>query len=196
MTNENKILEMIQDKGLLTNNYLKENNIPKSAVKRLLAKEKIVKVKKGLYNTSDNLTDEYFTAIYGSKEAIFSYFTALYFWDLCEMVPMIYDITVKKNYGGILQKNSKIKLHYVDEKIFDLGKTYIKSPQGQVVCCYDIERCLCDLIKSQDNLYFDYIKYAFNEYYKVQKHDTFKLLKYARELGIEEKVSKFVRFFL
>ena len=47
MTNENKILEMIQDKGLLTNNDLKENNIPKSAVKRLLAKEKIVKVKKG-----------------------------------------------------------------------------------------------------------------------------------------------------
>lgn len=192
MENEKKIIEIINKQGLLTTKDLKEKNIPKSALKRLIDKKEISKVKNGLYNKSDNLTDEYFALLYGNKDAVFSYLTALYFYDLCEMVPSIYDVTVKKNYGGNLQKDKNVRLHYVDDYVFELGKTYVKSPQGQLVCCYDIERCLCDLIKDQNDIYFDYIKYAFTEYYKVQKHDTFKLFKYARELGIDEKVSKFM----
>ena len=91
-----------------------------------------------------------------------------------------------------MQKNKKVRLHYVEDTIFELGKTTIKSPQGQEIIVYDVERCLCDIIKNQENLYFEYVKYAFNEYYKVQKHDTFKLYKYARIMGIEEKVSNFM----
>ena len=112
------------------------------------------------------------------------------------MVPQIYDITVKKNFGGNLQKNKKVRLHYVEDTIFELGKTTIKSPQGQEIIVYDIERCLCDIIKNQKKLYFELIKYAFTEYYKVQKHDTFKLYKYARVMGIEAKVNNFMKFFL
>lgn len=196
MENENKILKIIDNKGLVTAKDLKDENIPKSALKRLVDKNKIFKVKNGLYNKNDNLTDEYFSLLYGNNDAIFSYFTALYFHDLCEMVPAVYDITVKKNYGGNLQKNPNVKLHYVENSVFELGKTYVRSPQGQLVCCYDIERCLCDLIKDQDEMYFDYIKYAFTEYYKVQKHDTFKLFKYARQLGIEKKINNFMRIFM
>ncbi len=196
MENEKKIMEIINRNGILTTKDLKANNIPKSALKRLVDKKEISKVKNGLYNSQNNLTDEYFSVIYGNKDAVFSYFTALYFHDLCEMVPAVYDITVKKNYGGNLQKNEKVRLHYVDNNTFELGKTYVKSPQGQLVCCYDIERCLCDLIKDQDELYFDYIKYAFNEYYKVQKHDTFKLFKYARQLGVDKKINMFMKIFM
>lgn len=45
---------------------------------------------------------------------------------------------------------------------------------------------------SLDNI----IKYAFNEYYIVQKHDTFKLYKYARIMEIEEKVNNFMKILL
>ena len=192
MENEKKILEIIEKKGLITNKDIIDNNIPKSALNSLIKKADVEKVKNGVYNLKDTLTDEYYLLLYGNKDAVYSYFTALYFHGLCEMVPQIYDITVKKNYGGNLQKNKKVRLHYVEDTIFELGKTTIKSPQGQEIIVYDVERCLCDIIKNQENLYFEYVKYAFNEYYRVQKHDTFKLYKYARIMGIEEKVSNFM----
>ena len=87
-------------------------------------------------------------------------------------------------------------MHYVDENIFDLGRTKVKSPQGQEITCYDIERCLCDLIKDKDNLYFEYVKYAFVKYYREEKHDTFKLYKYAKLMKIEKQIHEFMEALL
>ena len=109
---------------------------------------------------------------------------------------MEYDITVKKNYSGSLRNEEKVKLYYVSDEQYELGLIHIKSPQGRVIRCYDVERCLCDLIKCKDEIYLEYLKYAFNEYYEVQKNDTKKLYEYAKKLNIYNKVKEFMEVFI
>ena len=197
MNYENQILEYMKiNSDSITIEEINKLNIPRIVLTRLVNKELIERVKKGLYVLKNSWGDEYFNLIYGNTHATYSHLTTLYFNDLCERVPMEYDITVKQNYSGSLSKNKKVKLYYVSNKYYDLGLIKIKSPQGRIIKCYDVERCLCDLIKCKDKVYLEYLKYAFTEYYKNQKNDTKKLYEYARKLNVYDKVKEFMEVFI
>lgn len=196
MDYKNKILEYMKNNSdMITTKEANQQGFPRIALSRLVNENLIEKVKSGLYVVKDSWGDEYFSLIY-RNDAIYSHLTALYFNDLCERVPLEYDITVKRNYYGDLTNNNRVKLYYVNEDIFNLGLVEIKSPQGKIIRCYDVERCLCDLIKCKDKIYLEYLKYAFNEYYKIQKNDTKKLYEYAKKLNIYDKVKEFMDIFL
>lgn len=197
MDYENQVLEYMKNNSdSITTEEINELNIPRIILTRLVNKELIVRVKKGLYVLKNCWGDEYFNLIYGNNSAIYSHLTSLYFNDLCERVPMEYDITVKQNYAGSLSSNKKVKLYYVSNGQYDLGLIQIKSPQGRNIKCYDVERCLCDLIKCKNKVYLEYLKYAFNEYYKIQKNDVKKLYEYAKKLNVYDKVKEFMEVFI
>lgn len=197
MNYENRLLNYMKNNSdTITIEEVNELNIPRIILTRLISKELIERVKPGLYVIKDSWGDEYFNLIYNNSFAAYSHLTSLYFNDLCERVPMEYDITVKHNYGGNLRNNNNVKLYYVSDEDYELGLTKIKSPQGRIVQCYDVERCLCDLIKCKDKIYLEYLKYAFNIYYKVQKNDIKKLYEYAKELNVYDKVKEFMEIFL
>ena len=197
MDYENQILEFMKNNSdSITIEEINKLNIPRITLTRLVNKELIERVKTGLYVLKNSWGDEYFNLIYGSNYAIYSHLTSLYFNDLCERVPMEYDITVKQNYAGNLRKEKKVKLYYVSDEQYDLGLIQIKSPQGRIIKCYDAERCFCDLIKCKDKIYLEYLKYAFNEYYKIQKNDIKKLYEYAKKLNVYDKVKEFMEVFI
>jgi predicted transcriptional regulator of viral defense system len=197
MDYENQILKFMKNNSdSITIEEINKLNIPRITLTRLVNKGLIERVKTGLYVLKNSWGDEYFNLIYGSNYAIYSHLTSLYFNDLCERVPMEYDITVKQNYAGNLRKEKKVKLYYVSDEQYDLGLIQIKSPQGRIIKCYDAERCFCDLIKCKDKIYLEYLKYAFNEYYKVQKKDTKKLYEYAKKLNVYDKVKEFMEVFI
>lgn len=196
MKNSEKIiLKMKENNGVITYNDIKQMGIDKKVIARLLANKQIERAEKGIYILPETMGDEYFNKIYG-KNAVYSHITALYFHNLCNRVPMIYDITVTKKYYGTLDNDEKVLLHKVNRELLDLGKMKIKSPQGQVIDAYDIERCLCDCLKDKNTIASEYIKEAFNIYFKEMKKDTFKIIKYAKKLGIEKEMHDYLEVLL
>ena len=196
MKNGEKILlKMKENNGVITYNDIKQMGIDKKVIARLLADKQIERTEKGIYIFPNTMGDEYFNKIYG-KNAIYSHMTALYFHNLCNRVPMIYDITVTKKYYGVLDNDQKVLLHKVDKELLDFGKMKIKSPQGQEIYVYDIERCLCDCLKDRNTIASEYIKEAFNNYFKDMKKDSFKIMKYAKKLGIEKEMHDYLEVLL
>lgn len=196
MKNSEKIiLKMKENNGVITYNDIKQMGIDKKVIARLLADKQIERAEKGIYILPETIGDEYFNKTYG-KNAIYSHMTALYFHNLCNRVPMIYDITVTKKYYGVLDNDPKVLLHKVDKELLNLGKMKIKSPQGQDIDVYDIERCLCDCLKDKNTIASEYIKEAFNIYFKKMKKDTFKIMKYAKKLSIEKEMHDYLEVLL
>lgn len=196
MKNSEKIiLKMRENNGVITSNHIKQMGIDKKVIARLLADKQIERAEKGIYILPETIGDEYFNKTYG-KNAIYSHMTALYFHNLCNRVPMIYDITVTKKYYGVLDNDQKVLLHKVDKELLNLGKMKIKSPQGQDIDVYDIERCLCDCLKDKNTIASEYIKEAFNIYFKEMKKDTFKIMKYAKKLRIEKEMHDYLELLL
>lgn len=196
MKNSEKIiLKMRENNGVITSNDIKQMGIDKKVIARLIADKQIERAEKGIYILPETIGDEYFNKTYG-KNAIYSHMTALYFHNLCNRVPMIYDITVTKKYYGVLDNDQKVLLHKVDKELLNLGKMKIKSPQGQDIDVYDIERCLCDCLKDKNTIASEYIKEAFNIYFKEMKKDTFKIMKYAKKLRIEKEMHDYLEVLL
>ena len=193
MSKEEQILNLIKvNNGVITSKEVSKHGINRIFLTRLVKSGKIERVKNGLYVLPNTWGDEYFNLIYGIN-AIFSYDTALYFLGLCETVPSIYHITVCRGYNGKLNHEGNVKLHFVKKEIFELGKIEIKSPQGQMITCYNAERCICDLLKNKDKEDLETVKYAITEYLQdKQNRNLPKLVEYSKRLNVEDEVNRYL----
>lgn len=197
MNNEEKILEEMQkNNGMITTNDVEQMGIARKTLTRMLEKGLIERESQGLYVLPNSWGDEYYNLIFSSKNAVFSHATALFLHGLSERVPLIYEITVINGYNASLKTRENVELYFISKDIFELGKTEIESPQGKIVPVYDIERTLCDILKSKKSQDIEIIKYAFKTYVKSPKKDIYKLMEYAKKLKVDEEVNTYLEVLL
>lgn len=184
-----KLIE--KNNGYITVKELENFDISRNYLSIMTKKNMIERVAKGIYIDSKKIEDIYYIFGLSVSKIIYSHMTALYFHNLSIKAPdSSFDITVTKKYN-----NSKLKKHnvfYVDDKFYNVGLIEIETPQGNKVKAYDIERCICDIIRSKKRMDIEHVKYAIKEYLKRKDNDLIKLSKYADMFGIKEKVMDFV----
>ena len=194
MNNEEKILkEMQKNNGMITTNDVEQMGIARKTLTRMLEKGLIERKSQGLYVLPNSWGDEYYNIIFSSKNAVFSHATALFLHGLSERVPLIYEITVINGYNASLKTKENVELYSVTKDIFELGRIEIESPQGKIVPVYDIERTLCDMLKSKQNQDIETLKYAISEYLKDKKsRDLPKLMEYAKTFNVEGALNNYL----
>ena len=184
-----KLMEI--NNGYITTKELENLDISRNYLSLMTKKNLIEKVAKGIYIDSNKIEDIYYVFSVSTPKIIYSHMTALYFHNLSIKAPdRSFDITVTKKYN-----NPKLKKHnvfYVDDKLYNIGLTEVKTPQGNNVKAYDVERCICDIIRSKKRMDMEHVKYAVKEYLKRNDSDLIKLSKYADMFGIKEEVMNFV----
>lgn len=196
MTNTNKILlSARQNNGYIANKKVQANGLSTRYLTDLVKNKKIEKVKPGLYLCEGGIPDDFFETLYNTS-GIFSHTTALYFHNLTDRTPIKFDITVSNDYKGSLQDNKKVNLFYVKKNLHTLGQTEIKSPQGMPIKVYDIERTICDIIKSEKKIETEIFVSSLQKYARYKNKKLNILLKYASLFGITRKVEEKLRILL
>ncbi|MDD6388141.1 MAG: type IV toxin-antitoxin system AbiEi family antitoxin domain-containing protein [Bacilli bacterium] len=196
--NQSKI-EIIESIMKMNNGYVTSKELSNLGIHRMylnIMKEKgmIERVGNGIYIDSNKIEDCYF--VFGSElsNIIYSHMTALYFHGLSIKAPNDkYDITVPNNYFNYKIKNHNV--FYVDKDIYELGLIQIDTPMGNKVKAYNMERCICDIIRSKNRMDSEHVKHSIREYVKRKDKDLFKLSKYAEKLGIKKEVMDYVEVF-
>ena len=155
-------------------------------------KKEVVEVKKiEEFIDINKIEDNYYIFGLSMPNVIYSHMTALYFHGLSIKAPNdVYDITVKRSYNSVhLRKHN---VFYVDNDIYEIGLTEIETPMGNKVKVYDVERCICDIIRSKNRMDLELIKHSVKEYIKRKDKDLVKLSSYAEKLGIKDVVMDYV----
>lgn len=197
MSDLEKILQLVQkNDGYITTKEVVENNLNKMALKRLCDGGMLERISTGYYTLPNMINDDYYKIISKSKNAIFSYTTALFLHDLSDRTPLYFDITVPRGYGGQLQEIKIVSLHYVDKSVLNLGMKIIKSPFGMDIKCYDVERTICDIIKDKKNMDKEIYSKALKWYAERKDKDLLKLAKYSKKLNIEKEVVEIMQVIL
>ena len=193
MTDFEKVFEIIdKNSGIITTKEVRDNNINTTILTRLVKENLIVRISKGYYSLPNLFIDNYYKLTLNSKNAIYSHDTALYFYDLTDRTPVIFDITVPIGYNGILRKNNNVILHYVKRNVLELGLCMIESPFGMKIKVYDVERTICDIIKNKNKIDSEIFTKALNRYSKSKSKDLNKLMRYAKILKIDKKVRMYM----
>ena len=197
-TNQSNI-EIIESIMKMNNGYITSKELSNFGIHRMylnIMKEKgmIEKVGNGIYIDSSKIEDSYFVLNLELPNIIYSHMTALYFHGLSIKAPNDkYDITVPNNYFNYKIKNHNV--FYVDKDIYKLGLIQVKTPMGNEVRTYDLERCMCDIIRSKNRMDSEFVKHSVREYIKRKDKDLIKLSKYADKIGIKKEVMDYVEVF-
>ena len=189
-------IEIIEELMKKNNGYITSKELDMFGIHRMylsIMQEKglIEKVASGIYIDTDTTEDNYYVFGLSMPNAIYSHMTALYFHGLSIKAPNdVYDITVKRSYNSVhLRKHN---VFYVDNDIYELGLTEIETPMGNKVKVYDIERCICDIIRSKNRIDLELIKHSVRAYIKRKDKNLVKLSLYAEKLGIKDVVMDYV----
>lgn len=197
MDNFKKILIIMKNNGgYITTKELEKNNINRYFLTKMIERKQIKRISRGYYGLADYNADEYYKTISASEKAIFSMNTALYLHNLSDRTPLVYDITVPYYYGGSLRTNKNVKLYFVKSSILNLGKIEMTSPFGMKIKVYDKERTICDIVKNRNNMDMEIFSKAIKTYMKSSDKKLNKLMKYAKELKIENKIREYMELIL
>ena len=178
---------MKKNNGYITSKELDMFDIHRMYLSIMQEKGIIEKVSPGIYIDSNKIEDNYYVFSLSMPNVIISHMTALYFHGLSIKAPNdVYDITVKRSYNS--NHLRKHNVFYVDNDIYELGLTEIETPMGNKVKTYDVERCICDIIRSKNRMDSEHVKHSVREYLKRKDKDLVKLSLYAEKLGVKEVV--------
>jgi predicted transcriptional regulator of viral defense system len=179
--------------GIASAKQLTDKGVSRLALYQGLISGMIVKESHGKYVIADNQPDEYRTIQNRSPKMIYSHGTALFLHGLSDRVPHELDITVPQgdNVSRIKRDYENTRFHYCKKELWDLGIVDAVTPQGYEVKIYDLERCICDLIRDKKSVDLQIYTQAMKEYFSG-KCNPRKIVKYARQFNIESKVRTYM----
>ena len=196
---EESNFEVIESIMKMNNGYVTSKELDNFGIHRMylniMCKKGIIeKVGNGIYIDSKKIEDSYFIFSLELPNVVYSHMTALYFYGLSIKAPNDkYDITVPNNYFNYKIKNHNV--FYVDKDIYKLGIMEVNTPMGNKVKVYDIERCICDIIRSRKRMDSEHVRHSIREYLKRKDKDLIKLSNYAEKMGIKDEVMNYVEVF-
>lgn len=182
-----------QNDGILSAGDLQKAGIDRTLLYSYLDKGIIKKESHGNYVLADEQPDEFRIIQNRSDKLVFSHGTALFLHGMSDRAPHLLDITVPQgdNVSRIKKSYQQTRFHYCKKELWDLGIINIKTPQGYDVKAYDLERCICDLIRDKKNVDAQIYTQALKEYFGG-KCNPRKIVKYARQFNIESKVRTYM----
>ena len=188
-----KILEyMRRHNGYITSREVDKLGLHREWL-RILGKEgKVERMGRGVYVSPDKWPDPYYALNLELPKVIFSHMTALYFHNLSIKAPDDeWDMTVPRSYHSFRLK-WPFTIFYVSPEVYGLGLTKVRTNFGNYVNAYDVERTICDIVRSREREDYEYVKYGVREYLRSGKENLQKLFEYAAKLGVQNKVARYI----
>ena len=188
----NKVLKIMKNnKGIITSSQLESYGIPRVYLSKMIEKNIIERIERGIYVTKDYEYDEYYLFQLKYPKTVFSYNTALYFYEMTERTPIKMDVSISKNYNPHRFKDI-VNVYRINDELFELGIVYKKSPQGMKVRTYNLERTICDIIKDKDNIDIETRNKAIKKAIKSKEFNASKMFEYAKKMNIYDKVKNYM----
>lgn len=186
--------EYLNNNFVITNKEAEQLGYGRHILANMARQGTLERVKPGLYQLNGELTDDFMLISSNSERVVFSHQTALYLHDLSDRSPNIFHISVPQAYNAshIKKRYDNLKIHYIKKDLFSLGLIDKKTPMGNEVQVYDMERTICDVIIDKKNIDKQIFTDAIRRYFKSSKKDLRKLIKYSKKFGIEEEVRNYI----
>lgn len=182
--------------GIIDTKTAAEHGISKAMLYKLCKNEKIHRIVKGQYILPDELQDELLSISKRSEQLIFSHETALFLHGISDRTPFEHTITVPSDRTPSAAIKAECKVYYIKPELFELGKSSLPTPAGNMVPVYDLERTICDVIRSRNKLGTETFLAALKMYAASPKKNLNRLNTYATQLRIANVLRQYLEVLL
>ena len=182
--------------GIIETRKAAEHGISKAMLYKLCKEEKIYRIVKGQYILPDDMQDELLSISKRSRNIIFSHETALFLLGISDRTPFEYTVTAPSDCIPSAAIKSECKVYYIKPELYELGKTNLKTPAGNEVPAYDLERTICDVIRGRNKLGTETFLAALKLYAACPKKDLNKLHAYATKMRVANILRQYLEVLL
>lgn len=174
----------------------KNVNVSRQSIYNYIKKNCMENVGPGIYISQDVLEDEMYVLSLRCPKGIISHDDALYYYGLVDREPFVHCITIYSGYNPSALTKSGYKVYTVKKDLLDLGKTIITDQFGHEIPMYDLERTVCDLVRSRRNFEIQDFNRAIKSYSQRKDKDLNRLMMYAKSFRIEKIIRQYMEVLL
>ena len=185
-----------ESNGILLTSDLTKYGIARTYLSILEKQGEIQRTARGVYAIPDSLVDEMIELQARYKNTIFSHETALYLWDLTDRTPLRYSVTVPTGYNATLLKENGTKVFFVKQDLHLLGLAMMKSPHGNEIRSYNLERTICDVVRSRNQMDVQFMGEALKRYVGRKERNIDLLYGYAEQFRIHKIIRAYIEVLL
>lgn len=189
-----EILKDISNKNsglILTKNAI-DNGVSRASLSQLCKDGKISRVAMGQYVLSDALNDEMLSLSVRSSLIVFSHESALFLNGISERTPFEHTVTIPSSKTLARSISSKCKIYYIKDKLYDIGKTQLITPMGSKVWAYDMDRTICDIVRSRSRMADETFLSSLKQYAAKPNKNLANLSLYASKMGVLQQVRQYL----
>ena len=197
MNNQEKLKKLIEKQhGTVLSTELDQYDIPRTYLQLMVAEGKLERVERGVYVSTDAIEDEMYSMQGKYSKLIYSHETALYLHGLSDRTPFEYSATFPSGYKVVGSIAERFKVYYIKKECHELGLETVQSSHGNPIKTYNIERTICDLIRSRSRLDIQIVNEALKRYVKMKSTDFSMLMHYARMLKVDVVLRNYIEVLL
>lgn len=182
--------------GILLTSDLANHGIPRTYLSILEKNGEVLRVSRGVYSAANSIIDEMVSIQSRYKGAIFSHGTALYLLELTDRTPLFYSVTVPAGYNATSLKAGGAKVFFVNRGLYLLGSTTMKSPHGNDIKTFNLERTICDVLRSRNQMDVQFVNQALKKYVVHRDRNIDQLYGYAMRFKIQKIVREYIEVLL
>jgi len=182
--------------GMITTKAADEAGLSRAMLCKLCKSGVLYRISKGQYGKQGEIADELFSLSQRTEHLVFSHETALFLHNLSHRTSFIHSATTPANKVPSQALRQLCKIYYIKPEWFALGKTIILTQFGNQVPCYDMDRTICDVIRSRNKMNTETFLSALRQYADDPKKNLNRLNAYAKEMGLTALVHQYMAVLL
>ena len=187
---------LAEQDGMLQTSQAVARGIVKPIFYEYIKERKLEQVAHGIYVSEDTWIDAMFLLHLRCGQAVFSHESALFFHDLTDREPSPYAITVRRGYSTTRLKAEGLSVYTIKPELFDVGVSSGQTPFGHTVPVYDMERTICDLLRSRSRIEIQTFQGALKAYARRKDKNLRALMQYAGMFKVEKILRQYLEVIL
>jgi predicted transcriptional regulator of viral defense system len=171
--------------GIITVAQGRKAGLSHTSILRAAKAGMIERVAHGVYEAADEFDDVIYASQLRRPKAIYSHGTALYLHDLTDRDPLNLSVTVPTGYNTKQLVKDGFTVFTIKKELYELGIIRTPTRYGREVMSYNMERTICDCVRSRNRMDAEIVAESVKRYSKHKSRDIHTLMEMAAVFGVQ-----------
>ena len=194
--NSEILQQMKKNNNVITTSQVMQLGYSKALLTKYVKAGLLERSRHGVYSLPDAVNDDMYALMLRSSKIIFSHDTALFLNGLSERTPFRHTITIPSDSALPASMKGECNCFYIKPELHRLGMIEKKTIFGNNVPCYNMERTICDFLRSRNRCDEETLISAVKNYAVSKDKNLSVLSEYAKRLRVEKSLKHYLEVLL
>lgn len=188
--------EIETNNKIITTNQILQLGFSKTLISNYVKNGLLEKISQGIYTLPNTIVDDMYLLMLRSSKIVFSHESALFLHGLSDRTPFRHSITLPSDSSVSKDIKDECNCFYITPELFELGIVQIKTTFGNVVKSYNMERTVCDFLRSRNRCDEEMVISAIKNYASSSNKNLNLLAIYSEQLKVGKELKKYMEMLL